>query len=84
MTEKIEKHDSVFIPIIKESTKQIDLNYFGIRQKMKNYGINTFKSIHQTNKETGDGLQKYYEEMNQCILNFYKWIGEKYGGKKEG
>ena len=79
-----EKYVPVFIPIVKESTKQIDLNYFGIRQKMKNCGINTFKSIRQTNKETGDGLQKYYEEMNRCILNFYKRVEEKYGSKKEG
>lgn len=72
MPEKL--YHPVFIPIVKESVKQIDLNYFSIRQKMKNIGINTFKSIKQTNKETSDSWQKYYDEMNKCILEFYKKI----------
>jgi hypothetical protein len=78
-----EKYVPVFVPIVKETTLKIDLNYFSIRQKMKKYGMNTFKSIRQTNKETGDSLTKYYEEMNLCILNFYKFVREKYGNKKE-
>lgn len=68
---------TVFIPIVKDKIKQVDLNYYGIRQKLRKIGIDTFRKIKPEkpeNKKEPFNYKQYYEDMNQCILNFYNKI----------
>lgn len=70
---EIKEFNSSFIPVIRTKTKQMDLNYYGIRQKMlKILKIDTFKKIKPNikKKEPFD-YKKYYEDMNVCILDYW-------------
>lgn len=69
---EIKEFNSSFIPVIRKKTKQMDLNYYGIRQKMlKILKIDTFKKIKPNIKKEPFDYKKYYEDMNVCILDYW-------------
>lgn len=68
------------IPIVKEKTLQIDLNYYGIRQKLKNFGIDTFKKVKENNsiKSTSEfDFKQYWQDMNKVCEPLYSYIDTK-------
>lgn len=74
------------IPIVKEKTLQVDLNYYGIRQKLKNFGIDTFKIVKENKsvKEVSSfDFKQYWQDMNNCVLDFYKWVEDYLNGNKK-
>ena len=80
------EYKPVFIPVVIDTTKKVDFNYYGIRQKLRKIGIDTFRKVktEEIKKEPFD-YKQYYEDMNQCILDFYNKINEvlNYDRKKE-
>lgn len=67
------------IPIVEKRIIKRDLNYFGIKQYLKNHiGIDLFKKLKNGDekKEIKEPKKKfnyaeYYEDMNKLILNYW-------------
>jgi hypothetical protein len=70
------------IPIVEKKVIKRDINYYGVKQYLKNkLGLDLFKKLKDdiadrklkkvvVKKESFD-YKKYYEDMNNCILEYW-------------